>query len=284
MIFKKIFCLLFAIFGEPSGYVERPKAESSERKEYEESEGHTPYADLHSSSEVYARRFSGGIGEYFLLNQGNILRSCIPATRKLKILEVGGGHGQSVDALIDRDYDITVLGTGAEIPDPIRAYVEEGTIRYVTGSFDSIPCDDNSFDVCICLRQLSHMVDPAALIGELSRVASQSVILDFAPLESFNALYPMLFKIKKRMERSTRQFTVFDSSEIERQFALNGFGVARQHRQYVLPMAVHRILGRPSISRFIEKQFARLGVTRRYGSPLILHVARDESQLATASV
>ena len=49
-------------------------------------------ADIETSSEDYARRFSGKVGEYFLTVQSEITLQLLEQWEKAKVLDVGGGH------------------------------------------------------------------------------------------------------------------------------------------------------------------------------------------------
>ena len=67
--------------------------------------------DLVSSSDEYARRFGGPVGEYFLNVQTKIVRSFLPSPENCRVLDVGGGHAQLAVPLIADGYDVTVLGS-----------------------------------------------------------------------------------------------------------------------------------------------------------------------------
>ncbi len=72
----------------------------------------TEDADVSSSSDDYARRFAGAVGQWFLDIQTGItldlLRELPPAA---SVLDVGGGHAQVAPPLIAAGYDVTVIGS-----------------------------------------------------------------------------------------------------------------------------------------------------------------------------
>ena len=61
-------------------------------------------ADIETSSDEYASRFSGEIGEWFLKVQEDATLGILAPFTQAKILDVGGGHGQLTGALIENNY------------------------------------------------------------------------------------------------------------------------------------------------------------------------------------
>ena len=51
-------------------------------------------ADIETSSDGYAARFAGPVGEWMLEIQETITVALLPKTPSATILDVGGGHGQ----------------------------------------------------------------------------------------------------------------------------------------------------------------------------------------------
>jgi hypothetical protein len=54
----------------------------------------------------------------------------------------------------------------------------------------------------------------------------------------------------------------------------NGFRIADTHRQFVLPIAVHKRLGSPGATARIERGFERVGLLRRLGTPVTVVAER----------
>jgi 2-polyprenyl-3-methyl-5-hydroxy-6-metoxy-1,4-benzoquinol methylase len=66
---------------------------------------HQPeYADVETSSEGYARRFSGEVGKYFLEVQTQITLELLKPWPRARVLDVGGGHGQLALPLVNAGY------------------------------------------------------------------------------------------------------------------------------------------------------------------------------------
>jgi len=65
-------------------------------------------ADIETSSDDYAKRFSGKVGEYFLSVQGKITLDLLKPWHKAKVLDVGGGHAQLAVPLVNNGFDIVI--------------------------------------------------------------------------------------------------------------------------------------------------------------------------------
>ncbi|MDQ2673475.1 MAG: methyltransferase, partial [Chloroflexota bacterium] len=69
-------------------------------------------ADVESSSEAYARRFAGPVGQWFLELQARLtLESLAGLPPGATILDVGGGHAQLAPPLVEAGYRVTVVGS-----------------------------------------------------------------------------------------------------------------------------------------------------------------------------
>ncbi len=232
-------------------------------------------ADIETSSENYARRFSGAVGTWFLnLQRDATLRMLAPYPRA-SVLDVGGGHGQLAGPLADGGYRVTVVGSAAGCASRIRGLVQGGRCAFGAANLLSLPYPDRSFDVVTCFRLLPHVTHWRELLAELCRVARVAVVLDYPALNSVNVIAPQLFRFKKRLEGNTRPYTCFDEAQIVE--AVQQYGFTRESRfaEYFLPMVLHRRLRSPFVSAALEKPYRILGLTERYGSPVILKLTRS---------
>ena len=72
-----------------------------------------------------------------------------------------------------------------------------GRCKFEVADLRALPYPDRSFDAVVCLRLLPHSVDWTGLIGELCRVASRSVIVDYPSLRSVNIVACEIFQGQK---------------------------------------------------------------------------------------
>jgi 2-polyprenyl-3-methyl-5-hydroxy-6-metoxy-1,4-benzoquinol methylase len=227
-------------------------------------------ADIHTSSDEYALRFSGAAGAWMLAVQEQIALRMVRRFPDATILDVGGGHGQLALPLCRDGLRVTVLGSDSSCRHRIQAAVDAGACRFVTGNVIGLPLVDNTFDVVLCFRLLTHCERWPELVRELCRVARQGVILDYPTGQSLNAVAPALFGAKKKFEKNTRTWRLFRHREVLEEFARNGFVPAEIRKQFFLPMVLHRMLKSRALSAGLEGLCRALGLTRLWGSPVIV--------------
>ncbi len=232
-------------------------------------------ADIGASSDDYARRFSGEVGRWFLETQ---TRLTLKLLRELpvgaSILDVGGGHAQIAPPLIDAGYEVTVVGSDPTCAARLEPWTAKGRCRFEVADLQALPYPDRSFDAVVCFRLLPHSVSWKGLIGELCRVARRSVVLDYPSVRSANILSARLFQLKRGIELNTRKFMLFTPSQIDTAFAERGFIVRKERPQFLLPMVLHRWADRAALSRLAEAPGRLLGLTRWFGSPIIIRADR----------
>jgi SAM-dependent methyltransferase len=236
--------------------------------------GHdTEWPDIGSSSDDYAKRFSGEVGRHFLDVQRDAVLELLRPWRGARILDVGGGHAQLAGPLREAGYDVTVLGSATAYSDRPRRLCPD--VPFVTGSLLDPPFCDGAFDVALAVRLLAHLPDWRLLVRGLGRVARRAVLVEFSSGAGLNAAGGALFGLKKRVEGNTRAFHSIARSEIEREFALLGYGECQSRAQFFWPMALHRLSKSAGFARAMERVPHRLGLTARIGSPVILCAARE---------
>jgi 2-polyprenyl-3-methyl-5-hydroxy-6-metoxy-1,4-benzoquinol methylase len=233
-------------------------------------------ADIETSSEQYARRFSGAVGAWFLKTQESATLRMLAPYREATVLDVGGGHGQVTAALAAHGFRVTVFGSAESCRDRIERLIAAGACTFRSGNLLSLPYPDQSYDVVLSYRLLPHVARWQALLAELGRVARGAVLIDIPTRRSVNCLAPWLFAVKKRVEGNTRSFTLFDERRVLEVAAAGGFVVDDRYAQFFLPMALHRLLRAPRMSSLGEQAFRAVGVTERFGSPVILKLARRD--------
>ena len=235
------------------------------------------HADVLSSSDAYARRFSGAVGAWFLDVQAratlDLVRRLDPS-RPLRIVDVGGGHGQLAGPLAEAGHEVTVAGSADGCRARVQALVDSGRVRWSTADLLRLPFDPRSFDVALAFRLLAHVERWPDLVAELCRVAARAVIVDYPGRRSANALAPPLFAAKKGVEGDTRPFAVFADREVDAEFAARGFEVRARRRQFAIPMAAHRALGVAPLSRAAEGVARATGLAALLGSPVIARADR----------
>jgi ubiquinone/menaquinone biosynthesis C-methylase UbiE len=230
----------------------------------------TERPDLESSSDDYASRFAGSVGRYFLEVQQKLVHEMLPTADDCRILDVGGGHAQLAPWLVDAGFDVTVFGSDDSCCDRLDREVGQGQYSFAAGSLLDLPFEQNSFDVVLGFRLLPHLENWMQFLHELCRVARDRVIVDYPTVQSMNWFSTQLFAWKQKVESNARPFNCFRNADVENTFDSLGFKVVRSVGQFVLPMALHRLVGMAAFSRTTEWLARLAGLTALFGSPIIV--------------
>lgn len=239
-------------------------------------------ADIETSSEGYASRFSGPAGEWMLkIQEKTVLAWIKDLGDDVSVLDVGGGHGQLAIPIAASGIDIMVLGSSDKCADRIRAQVDAGEIDFETGNVIDMAYVEGAFDVVISIRLLSHCEKWKELIAELCRVAGRNVIVDYPTHQSLNCFSGLLFGLKKKAEGNTRPYRLFGNGQIKREFLKHGFMLSARKKQFFLPMVLHRKLNKPGVSDTLERICEALGLTSLWGSPVLARFERVKKEEAS---
>ena len=232
-------------------------------------------ADIETSSASYASRFAGPTGEWLLKVQSDATLAMLKPYSEANILEVGGGHGQLTSHLLNAGHRVTVLGSDESCQSQIQELVTSGQCQFQVGNVLSLPYADNAFDVVISYRFLAHVEQWQAFMSELSRVAKKAVIVDYPTLRSVNYITPLLFSLKKGVEKNTRPYTCYNESELLNYAKSLGLKVGDRYAQFFWPMVLHRMLKKPTVSAALEGSARSVGLSKLLGSPIILKLTKS---------
>ncbi|MBA3562401.1 MAG: class I SAM-dependent methyltransferase [Gammaproteobacteria bacterium] len=238
----------------------------------EEETPETP--DIETASADYASRFQGRAGQYFLDTQTAAIEDVLSDFDGRSVLDVGGGHGQLTELLLKRNYDVTILSSDERCYERFRGIHPHVNVRQDVGNLLALPYPNQAFDLVISVRLLSHIERWPRLLAEFARVSSRSLVVDYPSKWSLNALTPLLFALKKRIEGNTRTYTSFTAGELAGVLAEHGFAPARASKQFFLPMFVHRALDANAVVRAADTASRAVGLTHLLGSPVILRADR----------
>lgn len=225
--------------------------------------------DIESSTDDYATRFSGEIGCWFLKVQLCATLAAIKDLNNGHIVDVGGGHGQLLEGLLDVGHQVTVIGSHESCSKIIEPLLSSESATFKVCPLTQLEFEDRSFDVAVSYRMMSHLEHWHTLVAELCRVSSNRVLVDYPTYRSFNLLNSMMFVLKKGIEKNTRHFTIFHEKEIIREFEKNGFRLHRRYGQFVLPMAFHRAHKNRFFGQLTEDFLRKTGLAYLFGSPVI---------------
>lgn len=239
--------------------------------------------DIETASDDYHARFTGAVGKFFLEVQEHRIIAMLAriGAGPFRILEVGGGHGQITEALVKGGHSVQVQGSSETCfrrLEKLRGQYPE-RLGFTQSDLWRIPFQDREFDVVIALRLLAHVEKWRELLGEMARLSKRAVIFDFASVSALNALSPLLFSVKRKIEGNTRPYFSYRSSKIRAVMEELGFERTDERRQFFFPMGLHRLIGSPRISLAAESAARSLGFSDRLGSPAITLYIRSPKSL-----
>lgn len=242
-------------------------------------EHNTSTPDIETSNLDYASRFRGPIGEYLLRVQEDAILRLVRSSRApgpLTVIEVGGGHGQLTPMFLNQGCRVWVQGSDVSCGSRIEPLLREQSdrLQFVVSNLWKLPFGDRSFDVVVAIRLLSHVTDWRLLLQEMARVCKSRLIVDFPPILSANVFEPVLFSLKRRVEGNTRPYFCYTKRSLEGVLRSAGFVSFHYRKQFFAPMVVHRILGRPQLSRKFEQCASSCGLTALLGAPSVLLACR----------
>ena len=148
-------------------------------------------------------------------------------------------------------------------------------VRPVVADLHSLCFRDGQFDCAVSSRVLMHVGDWRKAIAELCRVSRSTVVLDFPPTRSAagaDAWWKRRFPGRQAEFREAYQ--TFSVGAVAAELGHSGFEVTLVHRGFLLPLAWHRKLDRPTWSRWIEGGFRACGLVRLFGAPVTLRAVR----------
>jgi 2-polyprenyl-3-methyl-5-hydroxy-6-metoxy-1,4-benzoquinol methylase len=234
------------------------------------------YADPDTARSFDDRRFGGPIGELVASAQARVLANFTGRIKGRRILDVGTGTGRAALLFARGGAQVTGVDASDEMLKVAceRAAAEGLTIRFLPGDAHALAFPDQSFDVVVSLRVLMHTPDWRTSVGELCRVAGRLVIVDYPSATSFALFESALRRVVHAAGLATEPYRVFTDRDIARAFARHGFRIRSMHRQFVLPIALHKAIGSRRLTLGIETLLDRLGLLKLAGSPVSIVAER----------
>ncbi len=231
------------------------------------------YADPDTARTFDDRRFGGPIGELIASTQARVLTNMVGRIAERPILDVGTGTGRA--ALLFARGGAYVTGVDASEQMLAiarqRAKAEGVAVKFVVGDAHELDFPDRAFDVSVSLRMLMHAPDWRRCIAELCRVSERLVIVDYPSAASVALIES---RARRTLARSAEPYQVFTQKEIAGAFDRCGFTIRSVHRQFVLPIALHKLIGSRRFTLAVEDILDRMHLRDVFGSPVTLVAER----------
>ena len=237
---------------------------------------YTVYADPQTARTFDDRRFGGPIGELVAESQAAVIVRMAGEVRGRPILDVGTGTGRAALLLAKAGAVVTGVDPSEQMLAVARerAQTQGHTISFRRGDAHSLEFPDRAFETVISLRVLMHSPRWREALSEMCRVASGTLIVDYPSSRSVAFWQSAARRVMAPLGVKTEPYRVFSDAEVKAALASFGFRVREQHRQFVLPIAVHKTIGSRSFTTAVENLLDRVGLLRLFGSPVTIVAER----------
>jgi hypothetical protein len=119
-----------------------------------------------------------------------------------------------------------------------------------------------------------HAIDWRRCVGELCRVARWRVVVDFPARASLAAVESGMRRVANSVGSRTEAYRVIAEQDVAEAFRQHGYRVVVIRRQFVLPIAFHKAIGRLTFTQSVERTLAAVGLSRLLGSPVTMVAER----------
>jgi ubiquinone/menaquinone biosynthesis C-methylase UbiE len=234
------------------------------------------YADPEMAGRFDAMRFSGPIGTLLAEAQDEVIASFLGPLDGRAVLDVGTGTGRAAIGLARRGARVTGIDASAEMLRVARERAAAGgvDVTFDVGDAHRLTFADRAFHAAVSLRVLMHTPDWKQCLAELCRVADDRVVFDYPAALSAAALQACSRRLLAAAGRNVEAYRVMSSSDVRRTLDGAGFRVERVHRQFVLPIALHKAIGSRAFTVRVEQALAAVGLLRLLGSPVTVVAVR----------
>jgi 2-polyprenyl-3-methyl-5-hydroxy-6-metoxy-1,4-benzoquinol methylase len=225
------------------------------------------------------RRFGGPIGQLIAAEQARVLANMIGRIHERTILDVGTGTGRAALMLARGGARVTAIDASEEMLEVARQRAADQLVKvnFIRGDAHHLDFKDRSFDVVVCLRVLMHTPDWRQCMSELCRVADRLVIFDYPSATSAALAQSLARRMFSAAGGRTEAYRVFRAATIASALGGLQFRTRSVHRQFVMPIQFHKIIGSRRFTTRSEHVLDRLGLLRLLGSPVTVCAERIRS-------
>lgn len=223
--------------------------------------------------------FGGPIGQLVAGLQEQVLTEFLGNVQGTSVLDVGTGTGRAAIFLAKHGALVTGVDASQEMLKVARQRTAQTglPVEFLPGDAHALTFPDQSFNTVISLRMLMHTPDWRVCLGELCRVADRRVLFDYPPLSSAATLQMVLRRMAKILGRRVETYHVLPTRVVRSVLEKKGFRIIGLHRQFVLPIAFHKLINSRSFTKITEKGLASIGLLHALGAPVTIVAERVHS-------
>ena len=237
------------------------------------------YADPAMAESFDALRFGGPIGRLIADTQEEVIASFLSPLAGKSVLDVGTGTGRAAIALARRGARVTGVDASVEMLDVAARQAQAAGVEicFKRGDAHALDADTAAFDGVVCLRVLMHTPDWRRSLAELCRVARHRVVFDYPALLSIAAVQAIGRRMAYQFGARVEPYRVLSDSAVRAVLTAHGFRIVDCHRQFVLPIALHKRVNSITFTSRVERALSRMGLAALVGSPVTIAAERCAS-------
>jgi SAM-dependent methyltransferase len=237
---------------------------------------YSAYADPAMAATFDGQRFGGPIGQILLEDQERAVFAFLGEVSDRRILDIGTGTGRAAVAFARHGARVTAMDASQEMLSVARARAADAgvSIEFTQGDAHLLVFEDRAFDAVVCLRVLMHVPDWRRALSEMCRVSQRHAVFDYPALGSAATVQAVWRRGAAVLGSNVETYRVFRAALVARELERHGFRVVSTHKQFVLPIALHKLVGSSRFTRGIEQVLAGMGLLRLAGSPVTIAAER----------
>ncbi len=229
------------------------------------------FGNLEAARAFEDRRFIGPIGAMVAAEQQRVLANMIGRIHQRTILDIGTGAGRTAIALAAGAAFVTAIDASDALVDEARrrAAAQGVNVTFLPGDAHALDFTPRSFDVVVCMGVLLNARDWRQCLVEACRVADRLVIFDYPSATSVAFIHSWIRRLAGR-----GGYRVLSRRQVDDVLERSHFRVRSVHRQYVMPMWFHRLIGSRHFTAWLEDRLDRIGLLKIAGSPVTICAER----------
>jgi ubiquinone/menaquinone biosynthesis C-methylase UbiE len=236
------------------------------------------YADPEVARSFDQDRFGGAIGELIKKTQEQVVFSHLPEVKGWKVADIGAGTGRFTIPLLESGAEVTACDASEQMLQVLKEKTRNPNLHAFVIDAHALQFSDQSFDCALSFRLLLHVIDWKKVLSEICRVSRDWVVLDFPAHRGFLLLAPapVWRLIRKPFVKEVQPYRTISVRHMEEELQKNGYQIVATDPGFFLPLVLHRWIASPGFTKFSEKFFASIGLTRIAGSPCTIFARRKK--------
>lgn len=195
-----------------------------------------------------------------------------------RILDVGTGTGRIALVLGRMGFSVT----GIDASEQMLAVLDRKSkdqridIDIQQGEVMDLRFKDKSFDYSVSFMTIMHVPDWKKMLQEMCRVTAKGLLIQFQSRCSYAFFTPLIQPFRRKKNKVYQMWKFHQLKEVVQALSDNGFESAFIGKQFLFPVAFHRLLKNLDISIKLESWGRSSGMTRVFGNPVVIYASRKK--------